>query len=46
MSRTSKLAEDLRSRVTKAVVSYAFFRLESAILIGFENRRLRHAIPV
>lgn len=34
MSRTSKLAEGLRSRVTKAVVYYAFFRLESAIIIA------------
>ncbi len=33
MSR-SKLAKDLRDRVTKAVVYYAFFRLESAIIIA------------
>jgi hypothetical protein len=34
MSRTSKLAENLRGRVTKGVISYAFFRLESAIIIA------------
>ncbi len=34
MSRSSKLAEDLRGRVTREVISYAFFRLESAIIIA------------